>query len=478
MLVVGVHGATSIRPEAGFDGAAHVDYADVLEREDRLPVEEESYEFHSPPLFHWIAVRAQGWVDRVGGTAEAIAGGAFDVSARAGWLAIAAILALLALMSRRRGRLWLATLVLAGGALLWLGAALVATATETRWSAGQLLSVLWTCGLVAVAWLLGRLLWPGRADLPLIVALGTFAIPIVPRLGTMFHPEMQFAFLAAAAILVFLRAHASGWPLGHGVALGALLGLAALTRQTAVVVILGLGIAAFLLGRAAAWRFAATTAALVLLLAGPWWFHQFDRHGNPIQSNLDREGYLLEGGQPRSFYVSFPVRDLVVHPYRPSFQNELLPQFHADLWSDWFGGQHGFWGDASRSARFFASTQSVLGVFAAVVALAGLVGVGLPAVVAAARGRRLGAGEAVFATFLVLAILTWAAFVVTLIRFPQAEGDPIKSSYMLYLTPALVVAAVAFVERLWRKGTAWQAAALAWSALYAVSYAGFLATSW
>lgn len=48
-------------------------------------------------------------------------------------------------------------------------------------------------------------------------------------------------------------------------------------------------------------------------------------YGNPIQSNLEREGYLLSEGQPRSFYVSLPVPELVTHPYRPAFQNELLP---------------------------------------------------------------------------------------------------------------------------------------------------------
>lgn len=74
-------------------------------------------------------------------------------------------------------------------------------------------------------------------------------------------------------------------------------------------------------------------------------------------------------------------------------------------------------------------------------------------------------------------MLTWIALVVTLIRYPQAEGDPIKSSYMLFLAPAFALAGSAFAERMWRRHRAARLALAAWSILYALSYAGFVATS-
>ena len=77
----------------------------------------------------------------------------------------------------------------------------------------------------------------------------------------------------------------------------------------------------------------------VLVVAGPWWGYQTSRFGNPIESNLDRPGYMIDR-QPRSFFVSLPLPEIITHPYRESFKNELLPKFHAELWSDWFGADH------------------------------------------------------------------------------------------------------------------------------------------
>jgi 4-amino-4-deoxy-L-arabinose transferase-like glycosyltransferase len=321
------------------------------------------------------------------------------------------------------------------------------------WKAAQALSALWTAGLVLVGWLLARELWPGRPGLQLAVAALTGGMPIVIRLGTMFHPEAQLAFFAALAMLFVVRAERLGWPWTYGAAAGLALAIAALTRQTAAAVALGLALGVAWRGRRRALRFGAASVAALALVAGPWWGYQTARFGNPLESNLDR--YILEGGQPREFYVSAPLEDLVVHPYRPAFAGELWPQFHADLWSDWFGGQHGYWNEPPGDAtRVFLSAQSVLGLAFSAVALAGLWFL-----------RRWPALLAVVA-------VTWVGFVVQLVRFPQEGGDPIKSSYMLYLAPVFAVAAVEAGRRLPRP------LVLAWGALYGLSYAGFLATSW
>jgi hypothetical protein len=199
-------------------------------------------------------------------------------------------------------------------------------------------------------------------------------------------------------------------------------------------------------------------------------------YGNPLQSNLNR--YLIPGGQPRSFYVSAPLRALVVHPYRPDFAGQLWPQFHADLWSDWFGGQHARWrSQPGPTTRVFLSSQSVLGLVFTPLALGGLLAFGVTGLRRLVRGR-WGRRDLVFGTFLVLAVVSWAAFVAQLVRFPQAGGDPIKSSYMLYLAPVFAISALAAARWLWTRGGGWRLALTAWGALYTLSYLGFLATSW
>ena len=400
------------RPQDGYDAGAHIAYAGVLKTQGRLPTEAESYEYATPPAYAWLAVQLERAVGGAGG----------------------------------------------------LGA----------WRAGQLLSILWTAGLLAVAWLLGRELWPAHPWAAALAVAATATVPIVLRLGVMFHPEMQFAFLAALGVLLVVRAERRGWPLGYGAAAGIALGLAALTRQTAVVVMAALGVAVLLAGRRHALRFAAVAAAAIALTAGPWWGYQASRFGNPIQSNLNR--YILPGGQPREFYVSAPVGDLVLHPYRPYFAGELWPQFHADLWSDWFGAQHAYWPKPPQGATaVFESSQSLLGLVATALSLAGLVGLAR----AGLRGlRRTEPGAFAGLAFLLLVLASWAAFVAQLIRFPQGGGDPIKASYMLYLAPVFAVSGLSGAKRLWGRGRAWRLVIAAWAALYAASYAGFLVAAY
>ena len=147
--------------------------------------------------------------------------------------------------------------------------------------------------------------------------------------------------------------------------------------------------------------------------------------------------------QPASFYVSFPLRTLVVHPYRPDFSNELLPKLHAELWSDWFGVLHA----ASRRRGSSASRprrQSVLGFVGDVLALGGprRARASRPPC-ASLRRRSRAPADVGLGVLALLALVSFAAFVVTLIRFPQQYGDPIKSSYLLFTTPCWAVFSVA-----------------------------------
>ncbi len=319
---------------------------------------------------------------------------------------------------------------------------------------------------------------PGRRYLPLLAAGVTAVLPVVLREGVIFHPELPFAFVVSAAVLVFARGARAGWGGRYGVAVGALVGVAALTRQSAVVVALALALAAVLIARRAAVRFLSAAAVALLLVAGPWWAYQSSRFGNPIQANLNRPGYMLPNGQPLSFFFAVPARDLVVHPYRDAFANDLLPKFHADLWSDWYGVDHNYWAAPTRADRVLVSSQSLLGLVADAVVLAGLALMGLPALIRIARGRRRSAADALLATLTILSLAAWAAFVATLVHYPQAGGDPIKASYLLFLAPAAAIFGVAYGDRLWHRSGWWRVVLVGWSLLYAISYAGVLATTY
>jgi 4-amino-4-deoxy-L-arabinose transferase-like glycosyltransferase len=470
--LVAWHGATSLPPADGYDGTAHVEYAEHLRATGELPVEEDTYEFASPPAFHWLSVQGQELAGRASGVLGEISDGPSGPAGRVLWLALLVAGTWLAFGPRRR----LGVLLLGGAGALLVLEALVASA-GTEWRIGQAISVAATGAILVLAWLLGREAWPGETGRPLAVAALAAGMPVLSRLGSMFHPESLFAALALAAVLVTVRAARREWPLQHAVGLGLLLGLGALTRQTTGIVVVSLAVAVAVAARRRALTFGAVVAGVLLLVAGPWWLHQYDRYGNPIQSNLEREDYLLAEGQPRSFYVSLPARDLVVHPFRPAFENELLPMIHADVWGDWFGGQHDFWEDPGRAERFFVSTQSVLGLPASVLAVGALFAFGVPAL------RRLLRGVAshpdfVFATALLLAALSWIAFVVTLVRYPQEGGDPIKASYMLYLAPLFALVLVRAGSALWRRGGLRRTAIGAWVVLYAASFVGYLLTSW
>ena len=124
------------------------------------------------------------------------------------------------------------------------------------------------------------------------------------------------------------------------------------------------------------------------------------------------------------------------------------------------------------------SSQSVLGLAADAVVLAGLALLGLPALVRIARRRRRSPPTRCSATLTLLSLAAWAAFVATLVHYPQAGGDPIKASYLLFLAPAAAIFGVAYGDRLWHRSHWWRVVLVGWSMLYAISYAGVLVTTY
>ena len=212
-----------------------------------------------------------------------------------------------------------------------------------------------------------------------------------------------------------------------------------------------------------------------MLLAGPWWGYAAHTWGNPLQSNLEPRASLMLDHQPPSFYVSFPLRTLVIHPYRPDFDNQLLPKLHAELWSDWFGAFHPDWSSPSGSTgQCLVAERARLRRRRARDRRAGRdrhprSRAGVPAPLPDPRDLGLG-----FLTL--LAVVGFAAFLVMLIRFPQREGDPIKSSYLLFTAPAWAIFSTAAWSALARRKAAAQAVLAGVAVLYVISYATELGT--
>jgi hypothetical protein len=259
-----------------------------------------------------------------------------------------------------------------------------------------------------------------------------------------------------------------------GIASGATVGAAALVRQSAPVI----GVALVATMACSGWResrryLAATTLAL-LAVAGPWWVVQTHRFHNPLESNLDRPGQMLDH-EPLSFFVSFPTQ-LVTQPRAPAFQNELLPRFHAYLWSDW-GGQYHHWGNTKAYATTLAKAQSVLGFGGDALVLGGVALLGIPAFVRVVRRGSRAPLDRALAVLAAVFVLSWVAYVAELVRFPQSGGDPIKAHYLLFLAPVSAVFAIAAASVLVRRG-GWRRVLVAcWVVAYSVSWALTFATA-
>jgi 4-amino-4-deoxy-L-arabinose transferase-like glycosyltransferase len=469
--LVGWQGVTTIGSEGPIDSGEHLLYAQFLDAHGELPGRVRNYEYATPPLFHVAAIGAEHagtWVPSRSLETSS------NLLTRALWLLLA-VAAVASMTSARPGvRIaGLAGMVLA--AVLGIDEALSLAKTEP-WSAGRLITFSMCAGLVLVTALIAREIWPDHPGRALAAGAFLVAYPVVLRMGVLFHPEMPLAFLCSLAILLFLRAARLGWPGRLGWALGATCGAAALTRQTAIVTIVSIAIVAALAGGRRAAGFLARAIVVVALVAGPWWVYAYRTWHNPLQSNLEPRASLMMPQQPLSFYVSFPLRTLVLHPYRPDFDNQLLPKLHAEVWSDWFGAFHHGWVAPTRLDRVTASTQSVLGFVGDALGIVGLAGIAAPAAVRVFRRRSRSRSDVGLGVLALLTVVALAAFVLMLIRFPQQYGDPIKSSYLLFTAPAWAIFSVAAWVELRRRKAKAHTALAGVAALYAISYVTHLGT--
>jgi 4-amino-4-deoxy-L-arabinose transferase-like glycosyltransferase len=362
----------------GYDAWGHFRYVDVLAGAHRLPTPAESSEWHNPPAWHVVVAALQ---KLVGGTLDPV---------------------------QQTGQ-WVAAL----------------------------------CGLlvVLVTLALARELWPRRRALHL-TAFGFVAFsPALVRASVMYHPETMAMLLAALGLLCTARSirpdgRGAVWTLASAVCFG----LGVLTRgwvwPIAIGALVVLAAGAVLRTSSGGWRRLAVFAVVLAALSAPWLVHQKIEYGSAFA--FPRTAVSPIGSRPAAFFLGPHVFDVFDRPIPPRLRNELVPQFYADWWGDFFLT----WGvDESLGSRLplvpddvtrIRSRQSVLGLLPTILALAGVVALGLLAVVG--RDRRLALVP--LPVFLFSLVFLWFQ-----LRHPVPDADTIKGTYALCALPGLALGA-------------------------------------
>jgi hypothetical protein len=288
---------------------------------------------------------------------------------------------------------------------------------------GQVLNWLVLVASAGVLWLLARELFPGRVWLQLSALAFFCFLPVVLRVGAMFHPEPLSMLLTAVALLLAARMLGRRdyrWQLAA--ATGVALGLGQLVRAfslwTFVAVVLAFAVAR-------AWRPLVVVVLATTVVASPWYVRQTIKYGDPVFDRPQPHEAVWDR-RPARFYVGTGLPEVFTEPIRPHFANEAIPTTYSEVWGDYFG----VW----RGSR---ERQAFLGLLPTLLAVAGWL-------VLLVRSRRV---PARLATALVpgLGLLGYLYFTVS---YPTPDGDVLKASYMLTTAPAWALAFGYAMDRL------------------------------
>ena len=296
-----------------------------------------------------------------------------------------------------------------------------------------------------VLWLLARELFPGRVWTQL-GALAFFCfLPVVLRVGAMFHPEPLSMLLTAVALLLaarMLRGRDYRWQLAA--ATGVALGLGQLVRAFSLWTFAAVVIACAV---ARAWRPLIVVVLAAGIVAAPWYIRQAIKYGDPVFDRPTRHEALWDR-RPARFYVGLGLPEVFTDPFRPNFLNEAIPTTYSEVWGDYFG----VW-------RGDRELQSFLGLLPALLAVGGWL-------LFLARSLRSPPRLAV-ALLPGLGLLGYLYFTVS---YPTPDGDVLKASYMLTTAPAWALAFGYALDRLPGRLRLATAAVLAASALAALPF--------
>ena len=165
-VVLGLWNAHVYPPGRGYDGEAHMAYADALVPGGHIP--HGTGEFYIPPAFYAIAGSAD-WLAKEAGLGE-------------------------------------------------------------PHRATQALNVLLVLGAILLVWKTAGLLWPGQRLIALSAAAFVAFVPATVKSEAMFHPETLELFVSTLALFLCVRLLRREPSIAHAIALGAVLGFGELVR--------------------------------------------------------------------------------------------------------------------------------------------------------------------------------------------------------------------------------------------------------
>ena len=338
--------------------------------------------------------------------------------------------------------------------------------------------------------------------LGLLALLGIGMVPAYYKTFAMVRGEPLLATLAVVAAWVAIRtfvvARPPRMPVGGAVALGLLLGCAAISRQWGIFLIPPVILLAV-------WRmrrdgriwpaFRTLAIAGVVCAASGSWYYLYLHHQYGSMTAFNRTKELHD--RPAGFYVGFPVTRVVANPIRPlEPQRWVLPILYCDAWGDYW--MHFLIYGQTRRGRYvqgnyitmkperlaphrravrtnmheitpYLRRVSAVSLLPTAVMLGGLA-LGGATVVRVARTRPATAGDddppdvagvtVGFATMVVVSTL--AGYYWFLANYTDLNGDTIKASYILQTFPFLALLGAVAVWRLLDRprGRPWPAAAL------------------
>jgi hypothetical protein len=379
--------------ERSYDAFASRDYIDTLTEEHRLPHESETTTWHNPPLFYVIAGQLQRIAPHIG--------------------------------------------------------------YDPRERLVQVMSALCVLGIVVLAGLIARELFPSRPWVWVLTVVAGALTPVLVRAGSLYHPEPLAAVLTTAGLYVVVRllARESRWVMRPAVLAAVLLSLANLTRTWALAAVAAAVIALFLRGgvfrEPPFVRAGVVVACVTAVLTGPWFVVKAIDHGSPLAYSQPNPKQWLERGRPLEFWFGFALPELFSTPYQPAFRNHLVPTVYADWWGDYWR-VYGIPIELLNTPDVLPSeyaqprrTQMWVGLAGSAAALAGFILLARHAV----RRRDLATGAVLLA--LTLLAVSYVGF---LWRYPKLDGDNIKALYVLNAAPLVAVLAGVALERMARKG--------------------------
>jgi hypothetical protein len=207
------------------------------------------------------------------------------------------------------------------------------------------INYLLSLGITFLLWRTADLLRPGNAPLKLSILVTFGLLTVYYRTFSQARGEPYVAFFACLTSFLILRLlknlPSSGWK--DGIWLGLSLGLLILSRQWGFFLLPAVGLLAVLVyikSKEAGLRFGKIllVSGLIAFAVGGWFYiYLYATYGKITAFNMESQGFNLEN-HPSSFYTATGLESLNLfqQPTRPVFDNNFLPLFYSDIWGDYW----------------------------------------------------------------------------------------------------------------------------------------------